>query len=649
MALSHLTDRVGQVLVHRYRILAPIGTGASASVYLADDVTLRRRVAVKMLHAALAQDEAFLRRFRAEAQAAAALNHPHVMAVYDWGEEDVPFLVTEYLGGGSLRGMLDRARLLTPAQALVVGLEASRGLDYAHRQGFVHRDIKPANLLFDEEARLRIADFGLARALAEAAWTEPQGAVLGTARYASPEQARGEVLTGRSDIYSLALVMIEAVTGQVPFSSDTTIGTLMARVEKPIEVPEALGALRVPLMAAGAHRPDDRPDAAQLTRLLLMAAEDLDRPAPLELAGAVVHDRDVVPDRDPTVVIDRTTGVQVVPDPPPTVVDANPVLAPGVPLAPDAAVAGAGVAAGVEADTGRKHRRWPWVLLAMVVLAAALGAGAWWYSSRTPVHTVPQLVGTNVAHLDAAIGSDHWQVQRQVVARDGTLPGQILSQDPAAGAHLAEHGVLDLLVSSGPPPVAVPHDLAGKTLVGAQSELQADGLALGTQTPQYDETHPAGLVIGLAPGVPAMLPKGSTVPVLVSRGPKPRTVPAIPAGTPQAQATAQLESMGLVVSTTSQSSTTIPAGQVISTVPQAGVQVPKGSTVELVISSGPPKVTIPASIIGKSAAQAAAILQNLGLSVSGTKGSPLGKVKSTNPKVGSSVAVGSAVELIMRG
>ena len=163
-------------------------------------------MAVKILHAALAEDEAFLRRFRAEAQAAAALNHPNVMAVYDWGHDDVPFLVTEYLGGGSLRTMLDQGRLLSPAQALMVGLEASRGLDYAHRRGFVHRDIKPANLLFDEEARLRIADFGLARALAEAAWTEPQGAVLGTARYASPEQARGETLDGRSDVYSLALV-----------------------------------------------------------------------------------------------------------------------------------------------------------------------------------------------------------------------------------------------------------------------------------------------------------------------------------------------------------------------------------------------------------------------------------------------------------
>src|SRR5918997_4889024 len=207
-----MTDLVGRVLSGRYRLVAPIGAGASAQVLLADDTRLRRRVAVKLLHAALAHDEGFLRRFRAEAQAAAALNHPNIVAVYDWGEDEgTPYLITEYLAGGSLRGVLDLGRRLSPSQALLVGLEATRALDQAHRRGFVHRDIKPANLLFGEEGRLRIADFGLARALAEAAWTEPQGAVLGTARYASPEQAQGRAVTGKADVYSLALVLIEAV------------------------------------------------------------------------------------------------------------------------------------------------------------------------------------------------------------------------------------------------------------------------------------------------------------------------------------------------------------------------------------------------------------------------------------------------------
>src|SRR3954454_24781944 len=238
MVVSRMADQIGRVLSGRYRLIAPIGTGASAVVYLADDTRLRRRVAVKILHQGLADDDAFLRRFRAEAHAAAALNHQHIVAVYDWGEDDhEPYLVTEYLGGGSLRATLDAGHRLSLSQALLVGLEAGRALDYAHTRGFVHRDIKPANLLFGEEGRLRVGDFGLARALAEAAWTEPSGSMLGTARYACPEQALGQPAGGKGDVYSLGLVLIEAVTGHVPFAADTTIATLMARVDTPVPVP----------------------------------------------------------------------------------------------------------------------------------------------------------------------------------------------------------------------------------------------------------------------------------------------------------------------------------------------------------------------------------------------------------------------------
>ena len=300
VASSRMSIEVGRVLGQRYRIVTPIGMGASAQVFLADDARLRRRVAVKMLHEALAGDADFLRRFRAEARSAAALSHPNVVAVYDWGDDEVAFIVTEYLAGGSLRALLDSGELLSPGQALLVGLEAARALDYAHRRGFVHRDIKPANLLFGEEGRLRVADFGLARALAEAAWTEPQGAVLGTARYASPELATGEQLTGKADVYSLALVLIEAVTGQVPFTADTTLGTLMARVNKALVVPEALGPLRRVLERAGAADPADRIDARTMAGGLLAAARGLGQPGPLPLAGALPKGDAPVADADPT-------------------------------------------------------------------------------------------------------------------------------------------------------------------------------------------------------------------------------------------------------------------------------------------------------------------------------------------------------------
>ena len=283
-----ITDSIGRVLGDRYRLLTALGTGASAHVYLAEDISLHRQVAIKVLHPALAGDSAFLKRFRAEARAAAALNHPNIMQVFDWGEqENEPYLVLEFLSGGSLRQIFDTGLLLTPEQAVRIGVEAAAGLDFAHRRGLVHRDIKPANLLLGGEHRLRIADFGLARALAEAAWTEPAGAVLGTARYAAPEQVEGKPLDGRADVYALTLVLYEGVTGDVPFSSDTTIATLMGRVNTPLPPHERLGPLNQVLALAGAPDPGERYTAAEMAARLQELGTTLPPPVPLPIAQEI--------------------------------------------------------------------------------------------------------------------------------------------------------------------------------------------------------------------------------------------------------------------------------------------------------------------------------------------------------------------------
>src|ERR1700689_138182 len=194
-----ITESVGRVLGKRYRLLSAVGAGASAQVFLAEDVSLRRHVAVKVLQPGLADDEAFLKRFRAEARLVASLKHPHLLRVFDWGEETgEPYLVLEYLGGGSLLDLYERGTRLSPSQASLLGAHVARGLAYAHSRGLVHRDIKPANLLFDEEGRVRVADFGVARALAEAAYTEPAGAMVGTARHMAPEPAEGRPGEGRA-------------------------------------------------------------------------------------------------------------------------------------------------------------------------------------------------------------------------------------------------------------------------------------------------------------------------------------------------------------------------------------------------------------------------------------------------------------------
>ena len=315
--MSTITESIGRVLAGRYRIESALGSGASANVFAAFDTTLQRRVAIKVLHPALAADGGFLRRFRAEAQSAAALANAHVLAVHDWGEDaQGPFLVLEFLGGGSLRDMLDEGTRLSLAQAVSIGAQAAEGLAYAHARGFVHRDVKPANLLFDEEGRLRVADFGLARALAEASLTEPAGTTVGTARYAAPEQALGNRVDGRADVYSLALVLYEAVTGVVPFTADTTISTLMARVGAELPGHDGLGPLAEVLAEAATPDAEDRLDATAFAARLRELADDLPAPAELRLAGAggagVVLPRPVV---DPPPDPDLTNHGMVVPPP----------------------------------------------------------------------------------------------------------------------------------------------------------------------------------------------------------------------------------------------------------------------------------------------------------------------------------------------
>ncbi len=540
--MSRLTDQIGRVLGGRYRLIAPVGTGASAQVYLADDVRLRRRVAVKLLHAALADDETFLRRFRAEAQAAAGLSHPNIVAVYDWGDDDGrPYIVTEYLAGGSLRAVLDEGGRLSPSQALLVGLEASRALEYAHRRGIVHRDIKPANLLFGEDGRLRVADFGLARALAEAGWTEPQGAVLGTARYASPEQAQGESVDGRADVYSLGLVLIEAVTGSVPFVADTTLATLMARVGTQVPVSEALGSLRAPLQRAGRPDRSDRPDAAELGIALMACAEDLPRPEPLalRLAPPVVDVERGPGDVDATML----GGSIHVPAPSDTSVH---VVAAAD--RPAEASRPASYVPEIEVrDDLPRRRRWPLTIVA-VALTALLGIGGAWavMEVRTPSYEVPVLVGNTEAAARKAVDGYGWKIERRTERKDGSTPGRILRTDPAVGAELKKGRTLVLFVSLGNTLATVPDDLVGKTIEDATAALKRAGAFVPKVIDAYDEATAAGIVMAIAAESMGDQPKGGEITLTVSQGPEPRTVPSGLAGKTYEEAAAALTPLQLV-------------------------------------------------------------------------------------------------------
>lgn len=639
-----MTDQIGRVLGGRYRLIAPVGTGASAQVYLADDVRLRRRVAVKLLHAALADDATFLRRFRAEAQAAAGLSHPNIVAVYDWGDDDGrPFIVTEYLSGGSLRSVLDDGGRLSASQALMIGLEATRALEYAHRRGIVHRDIKPANLLFGEDGRLRVADFGLARALAEAGWTEPQGAVLGTARYASPEQAQGESVDGRADVYSLGLVLIEAVTGSVPFVADTTIATLMGRVGKAVPVPDELGPLQQPLQRAGQPDPADRPDAGELAVAFMACAEDLPRPEPLALrvAPPVVDLTSGPGDPDATMLGGSAHAPSRLIEPgEATVADVPSVAGP----APAFALASAD-----DLDAGvARRRRWP-IALVSVVLAALLGVGAAWavIQARTPSYAVPVLVGNTEAAARKVVDGYGWKIERRTERKDGSVAGKVLRTDPASGKQLKKGHKLVLYVSLGNSLAAVPADLVGQSLDDATAALQAAGGFVPKVVDAFDETQAKGTVLAIAPESSGNQPKGSEVILTVSQGPAPRTVPSGLAGKTYDEAAAALTAQQLVPVKVEEFSDTVAVGMVITLRPGEGQQAARDSKVTVAVSKGPDLVAVP-SVRGMSLDGAVAALEASGLKAGNVFGPANGKPFDTDPPAGTMVKRGASVDIYLR-
>lgn len=703
------------MLGDRYQLMAPVGVGTSSRVYLAVDTQLRRRVAVKLLHESLAEDPAFLKRFRAEARAAGALSHQNIVSVFDWGEDEsdgvvIPYLVTEYLGGGSLRDILNGGVPLTPSQTLMVGLEAARALAHAHQRGLVHRDVKPGNLLFGESGRLRLADFGLARALAEASWTEPSGAVVGTARYISPEQALGRRVNGRSDVYSLTLVLVECLTGQVPFATDTTAGTLALRTQGDLVLDSSLGSLRSVLEHAGRLDPEDRPDAAVFEIALMAAAEDMPRPEPLPIvptlgngeetselfiareveilggttSGAGTSARTggaespaVLPHPDP-VVVPHSTSTPSGSSPPassspsaPPASDAQPRFAEAVgadtesqmlaasrpqSLGPVEPLVGTVEGKSDRANRRRARPRWVARLSMLLVLLALIGGGfaAWWFLVRVPVNDVPGFVGRTVAEATTSAKALGFKVDASIQDRkDGTKAGQVLEQKPAEGTRLAEGEKVTLTVSLGPTLTTLP-TLANTRRDDAVAALAGVGLALGTESSAFDEKVPEGQVIsaGPTPGQEALnaqnqLPKGSTVDIVVSKGPAPRIVPDGLVGATAEKARAALEAIQLKATITKAYDEKVPAGVVISSSVKTGTSLGRGSEVPLVVSQGPAPIEVP-DVRWVSGLVASERLEKAGFTVDGIEGPPSGMVLQTDPTPGELRQRGTAVRIFTK-
>ena len=573
-----ISDSIGRVLGKRYRLLSALGTGASAHVYLAEDVSLQRHVAVKVLQPGLASDEAFLKRFRAEARSVASLNHPHVLRVFDWGEDtDGPYLVLEYLGGGSLRDLLDRGDRLSYSQAAHLGAEVAQGLAYAHARGLVHRDIKPANLLFDEEGRVRVADFGVARALAEAAYTEPAGAMVGTARYISPESAEGKPLDGRADVYSLALVLYEALSGSVPFVSDTTQGTIMARIGSPLPPNDALGPLDDVLARAAAPEASARLDAAGFEARLGALASALPTPEPL-----VLHPQDHVapaplngfrpPDVSELTQVPPTLGKTTKPAPvgtkagPGELFDAEPSLqGKGAKSSNGSSPAESSVIA----MRRKRRRKWAWITGSVVLVLAlvAFGLVAWQKQIFTPSHPVPNLTGLTLEQAQAAVGKDHFTLHiAQGVESITIAEGVILHQTPKPGKVLKQGAKLTAVPSLGPPSVAVP-SLTNMTCGQAVVALKAVHLQGDCVTAQFSSTVQNGILISWSYNGeqnPTKAPYGSTIDMVPSMGHGPVPVPTTISQEDSYQdALVLLQAVGLTGTEAYTPSAAIPAGNVV--------------------------------------------------------------------------------------
>ena len=534
---------IGTILGGRYRLVELLGQGGMARIYRAHDNQLDRDIAVKVLRPEYGRDPDFGSRFRHEAQAAASLNHPNIVSVYDYGQDPAgPFIVMELVDGEDLAAIVKRSGPLPPRQAARIAAETARALHAAHQRGIVHRDVKPGNVMIDRDGRVKVTDFGIARAIAEAQMTLP-GTTLGSVHYFSPEQARGDQATPSSDIYSLGIVLYELLTGHRPWEADSAAAVAMARLAGPPPDPSAIrSGIPSDLVAidrkALATEPADRWSsassfAAALEAFLAGGA------VPGVAAGAAAGTAGSATIAGPLGAAAGATSATARPNPG------------AIPYAPDA-YASEGPAAGppvrgparpaqarrierpIDDDDdqpGTSPAVWAAGIIALLILAAAgflvfrlLSAPG---STPTAQVTVPNFVGQplGAAQTLALQSKIVLDTTTTAPAPSGVPPSQVLAQDPPAGTKIDQGGTVKLTIAVGPNSVAVP-DLRGKTETEAFNLLAAAKLQLGTKTEAFDPIIPAGAVVSQSPTAGVLVNEQTPVDYVLSKGPEPSPSPS---------------------------------------------------------------------------------------------------------------------------
>src|SRR2546426_7892933 len=568
----------------RYRILRKLGTGGMANVYLAEDEVLGRRVAIKILNDRHAGDDQFVERFRREAKNAASLSHPNIVSIYDRGEaEGTYYIAMEYLDGRSLKELIVARGPAPVPVAVDYARQILAAIRFAHRHGIVHRDIKPHNVLVDGEGRLKVTDFGIARA--GASQMTEAGSIIGTAQYLSPEQAKGAPVDQTSDLYSVGVVLYELLTGVVPFSGDTPVEIAMKHLSTVPEAPSTKRAdvprdLDLVVMRALAKDPSER----------YQSAEEMDADLRRINRGVAISP---VTEEAATAIISRPPAVPTI-----TEITAR-VPRPPVPQAPAAAY--------YDYDEPRRRALWPW-LVALVFVSAALVGGYFLYSqiqdqlSGSKTVAVRNYVGLREANAVALIRQAGLRPNpvRQPNADPKFPETYVFSQTPRPGDRTQKKNFVTIYVSLGPPKTDVP-SVVGEPLDRALADLQ-DAKLKGKPV-QVESDKPQGQVVSQSPTAGASVEQGTKVTLRVSKGPTPIAVPNV-IGSSFESAQSTLLGKGFAVSRTDVKSDQ-PKDTVIGMSPGPGTFQPPNTNIKLTVSKGPTTSTVPdVTSLSQSDAQA---------------------------------------------
>jgi beta-lactam-binding protein with PASTA domain/predicted Ser/Thr protein kinase len=594
----------GHIIDGRYRVLHRLGAGGMADVYLAQDQQLDREIALKLLHRRFAEDPGFVERFRREAQAAASLQHPNVVSVFDRGSvEGTYYIAMEYLEGRTLKRLIREEAPLETNRAIDLTVQMLKAARFAHRRGVIHRDLKPHNVIVDDNDHVKVTDFGIARAGASD-MTET-GSIMGTAQYLSPEQAQGHAVSAPSDLYSIGIVLYEMLTGRVPFDGESPVSIALKHVsESPIPPsqinPEIPSALEQVVMWALNKDPADRPaDADQFIMALEQVRDALAAPA-----GETTASMRAI-----------AAGGALIP-------------AAGYPhtgVVPASEAAGAyhgavGVAYNGDRldrydDDDRNDRRkgspvWPWIVALLLLLLIGGGVAAF-LLTRTKKATVPTVVYLPLSAAQNRI-QDAGFTPNVIYQTANYSSGEVIAQSPLGNARVKSGTTVTLTVSNGPGSTVVP-TVSQLSPAAAKAQLTQNGLKISRTVAQTSTNIPQGEVIGTTPGAGASVGKGTAVILTVSSGESVPNVVGDNYGDAQA-ALSNFTNAGTQVIPRYQTTTTAQPDTVISQSPPANQPLPKGASIILTVAKAPTTVKVP-RVVGETPSAAAGTLGGLGLNV----------------------------------